>query len=124
MDDPAGEASEVARTLVASIVAYQQTHEPAKAKTLVAVRTVEDAQALAGVDFLLAPVSVLERLSEIPTMVGYNDGISGGASSLQPDEVPPILKRAGALHDKVKSAVGDGHKVREEGRASSRKVEK
>lgn len=109
-DDHAAAAHEVACDLVASIVAYMQTHKITKTKTMAAVRTVQDVQSLAGVDFLVAPVSVLERLNEIPTVVGYNDGISGGAS-MQLDEVPPIFQRAEHLRTKVKNFT-DGKKVR------------
>lgn len=110
-DDPAGAASEVAHNLVAQIIAFMQANKVTKTKTMAAVRTVEDVQALAGVDFLLAPVSVLERLNEIPTLSGYNDGISAVASSMQLDEVPPIFQRANGFKDKVKN-VTDGRKVR------------
>lgn len=67
-------------------------------QTMAAVRSVADVQALAGLDFLIAPVSVLERLNEIPTMSGYNDGIvSGRSGSTEEEETAPIQARAAKM---------------------------
>jgi len=86
-----GKGESAGRSLVAATVAYMKKHG-LKSRVMAAVATMDDVRALAGTDFLVAPVSVLESLAAMPTGAGHNDGIVGAQATLK--EMSPIQMRA------------------------------
>lgn len=95
------EAVEAGRDLVAATAAYAQANKLSKTKIMAAARTVDDVLALAGCDYLVAPLDVIERLAATPTAVGYNDGIMGALGDVE--ERSALQARA----DKMRMAVQD-----------------
>ena len=73
---------------------YNKKYFPATKTMVSGIRSRDDALALAGVDFLVAGPKVLEALREMPTRVGYNDGLS--AASAPADDVVPLTAEAAA----------------------------
>ncbi|KAJ9512011.1 hypothetical protein QJQ45_004417 [Haematococcus lacustris] len=57
------------------------------------LRTREDAEALAGCDFLLLPGSVIQALAATPTAAGYNDGWRAGGPGGEEEEEPGLRAR-------------------------------
>lgn len=59
---------------------FVKKHHPKTRLIVSGVRTREDALAVAGADYILAPAAVVEELRSMGTTAGYNDGLSGVSS--------------------------------------------
>jgi transaldolase len=86
-------AAAAGRNLVAATLAYVRAHA-LPSKLMAHCRTAADVRALAGADFLLAPLPVLSALAAGATAAGYNDGIVGAAQGGGAKESSPLAQRA------------------------------
>ena len=94
-----GRAAKAGRGLAAATLAYLN-NLPAgrrqRTKLMTHARSADDVRALAGADFVLAPISVLKELAGQATYAGYNDGIKPQAASSGREASPLELRAAEA----------------------------
>ncbi len=98
-------ADAAGRDLTAACVAYV-AKRGGGTRVMAQARSGEEAAALAGVDFLVVGVDVLEKLAATPTGAGYNDGLFGAASAAADEARSPVQMRAAAAADLLAASFG------------------
>jgi len=90
-------AVKAGRGLAAATLAYLNAlpaSRRARTKLMTHARSAADVLALAGADFVLAPVAALTELAGQATYAGHNDGISPQAAAGSAKEASPLELRA------------------------------
>ena len=103
-------ATKAGRGLAAATLAYLNAlpeGRRARTKLMTHARSADDVRALAGADFVLAPVAALTELAGQATFAGYNDGISPQAAS-SGKETSPLEQRAAEAAAEIAAAFPAG----------------